>query len=348
MQKILYTNDITPALHSLVDSLAPASVHIVTDVNVAAEVLPRLDLPWSVITTPAGDSAKDLTSLSAIWSSLIEQGATRRSLVINIGGGVVTDMGGFAAATFKRGVRFINLPTTLLSAVDAAVGGKTGINFLGYKNEVGAFAPADAVIISTSTFSTLPPTELLSGYAEMIKHGLLSSAADYDSLLDYDISSAPLGELLPLLEKSVKVKENIVRQDPFEKGIRRALNLGHTAGHAFESLALDNNSPVPHGYAVAWGILVEMILSHLTRSFPSAQLYRYASYLRSQGYGAPAITCKDTDRLIDLMRHDKKNDTPDHINFTLLDSPGHPVIDCTASTDDIRSALDIFRDLMGL
>lgn len=348
MQKIIYTNDIAPTLHTLVSEIAPASVHIVTDINVAAKVLPALSLPWPVIETPAGDSSKNLSTLSSIWSSLIAQGATRRSLIINIGGGVVTDMGGFAAATFKRGVRFINLPTTLLSAVDAAVGGKTGINFMGYKNEIGAFAPADAVIISTSTFSSLPATELLSGYAEMIKHGLLSSAADYDSLLAYDISSAPLDSLLPLLEKSVRVKERIVEEDPFEKGIRRALNLGHTAGHAFESLALERGVPVPHGYAVAWGMLVEIILSNRLRSFPSTELYRYATYLRSQGYGAPAISCRDSDRLIELMRHDKKNDNPGHINFTLLDAPGQPVIDCTAPADEIRSAIDIFLDLMGL
>lgn len=346
MQKILHTNNVSDAIRSLVADFAPTSVHIITDSNVSRDVLPKLGLDYPVIEVAPGDENKNIASLSHIWDSLISQGATRKSLAINIGGGVVTDMGGFAAATFKRGIRFINVPTTLLSAVDAAVGGKTGINFNGLKNEIGAFAPADAVVISTVLFATLPAEELLSGYAEMLKHGLLSSADDYNELLAFDILDADLEGLLPLLEKSVKVKERIVEEDPREKGIRRALNLGHTAGHAFEALAMHKGAPIPHGHAVAFGMLVEMIISHSIEGFPSAELYRYASYLKEQGYGSPAISCNDYDALLDYMRHDKKNDTPSAINFTLLTSPGRPLIDRTASEDEIRAALDIFRDLL--
>ena len=180
----------------------------------------------------------------------------------------------------------------------------------------------------------------------MLKHGLLSSAATYDELLGFDIVNADLDRLLPLLEKSVRVKERIVTEDPTEKGIRRALNLGHTAGHAFESLALERYTPVPQGYAVAWGILVEMILSHMIERFPSAELYRYATYLKEHSYGTPDFTCDDYPRLLALMSHDKKNDTPDHINFTLLSAPGSPLIDRTADNTLITEALDIFRDLM--
>lgn len=348
MQKILFTNAIADTLRSLSEEMHPSSVHIITDSNVAAGVLPALALPWPVIITPPGDVGKNLDTLASIWTQLIGQGATRRSFIINIGGGVITDMGGFAAATFKRGVRFINVPTTLLSAVDAAVGGKTGINFLGFKNEIGVFRQADAVLISSATFASLPREEMLSGYAEMLKHGLLESPEAYGRLLAYDITDGDLDALLPLLEESVKVKERIVTEDPYEHGIRRALNLGHTAGHAFESLALHRGTPVPHGYAVAWGMLMEMVLSSIERGFPSVELYRYASYLREHGYGAPAITCADYDELVALMRHDKKNSSPDCINFTLLDAPGSPVIDCTAPEATIREALDIFRDLLGL
>ncbi len=346
IQKILYTNDVAASIISLTTDMHPASVHIVTDSNVAQCVLPHLSLKYPVITVPPGDESKNIESLSGIWRSLIEGGATRKSVIINIGGGVVTDMGGFAAATFKRGIRFINVPTTLLSAVDAAVGGKTGINFDGFKNEIGSFAPADAVVISTILFRTLPKTELLSGYAEMLKHALLSSEEDYRELLAYDILSTDLATLLPLLEKSVKVKERIVTEDPKEHWIRRALNLGHTAGHAFESLALHKKRPVPHGYAVAWGMLVEMILSHTIEGYPSAELQTYAHYLKENGYGTPAISCEDYPSLIELMRHDKKNDTPGQINFTLLSLPGSPLIDRTASAEEITTALDIFRDLM--
>ncbi|MDE6175182.1 MAG: 3-dehydroquinate synthase [Duncaniella sp.] len=346
MQKIVCTNDVAQAITAFVSEMNPASVHIITDSNVKEAVLPGLSLDYPVITVSPGDENKNLESLSLIWSSLISQGATRKSLIINIGGGVVTDMGGFAAATFKRGVRFINVPTTLLSAVDAAVGGKSVINFDGLKNEIGAFAPADAVVISTVLFESLPKTELLSGYAEMLKHGLLSSADNYTSLLNFDILDADLTRLLPLLENSVRVKEKIVTEDPCEKGIRRALNLGHTAGHAFEALAMHKGRPIPHGHAVAFGILVEMIISHTQEGFPSAQLYRYASYLKEQGYGSPEISCNDYDALIAYMRHDKKNDTPSQINFTLLSAPGVPLIDRTASEKDILAAFDIFRDLI--
>lgn len=346
MQKILYTNEVAQAINSLVNDFSPSSVHIVTDTNVRDAVLPNLGLDFPVITVPPGDEHKNIESLSQIWKELIGQRATRKSLVINIGGGVVTDMGGFAAATFKRGVRFINVPTTLLSAVDAAVGGKTGINFGGFKNEIGSFAPADAVVISTILFKSLPASELLSGYAEMLKHGLLSSTDTYEELLAFDILDADISRLLPLLGKSVRVKERIVEEDPREQGIRRALNLGHTAGHAFEALAMHKGHPIPHGYAVAFGMLVEMILSHTIEGFPSAELYRYASYLKEHGYGSPAINCSDYEALLEYMRHDKKNDTPSAINFTLLSSPGKPLIDRTASEVEISAALDIFRDLL--
>ncbi|MDE6860011.1 MAG: 3-dehydroquinate synthase [Duncaniella sp.] len=346
MQKIVYTNNVSEAIQSLVAEISPVSVHIITDENVEREVLPSLNLPYQRIVVKAGDEHKDINSLSYIWSALIAQGATRHSMVINIGGGVVTDMGGFAAASYKRGIRFVNVPTTLLSAVDAAVGGKTGINFDGYKNEIGAFAPAVAVVISTILFRTLPREELLSGYAEMIKHGLLSSDKDYAELLGFDIVNADMDSLLPLLEKSVKVKERIVEEDPKEHGIRRALNLGHTAGHAFEGMALERGCPVPHGYAVAYGMLVEMILSHTVEGYPSAELYRYANYLKENGYGSPDVDCDDYDALVEYMRHDKKNVTRDTINFTLLASPGKPLIDRTVPDTEIRAALDIFRDLL--
>ena len=344
MQKILFTNHIAEALTGIASELAPQSVHIVTDDNVARDVLPALGLPWAVITVRPGDDHKNLDSLSHIWQELISQGATRHSLVLNIGGGVVTDMGGFAAATFKRGVRFVNVPTTLLAAVDAAVGGKTGINFGGFKNEVGAFAPADAVVISTATFKSLPPRELLSGYAEMIKHGLLTSTRSYHALLAFDPVDGDPDELLKLLEESVKVKERIVEIDPREQGIRRALNLGHTAGHAFESLALERGLPVPHGYAVAWGMVVELLLSHMIKGLDVNEVRLLVNYLKESGYGWPEVTCDDYPRLMSLMAHDKKNPSPDRINFTLLRAPGDIEIDCIVPPDDITAALDIFRE----
>lgn len=354
MQELIFTNDVATHLDNVIDRLRPANVFIISDVNTDSLVVPRLraeshhlaDAPSIMVKT--GDINKNIDSLAFIWKQLGDRGASRHSLAVNVGGGVVTDMGAFAAATFKRGIHFINVPTTLLSAVDAAVGGKTGINFNGYKNEIGAFAEADAVIISTTYFNTLPDQELLSGYAEMLKHGLLSNRNVYHDLLSHNVTgSADPERLLSLLEESVKIKADIVAKDPTEKGLRKALNLGHTIGHAFESLALSRRSPIPHGYAVAWGLVAELVLSHIQLDFPSDDVHRFARYVR-ENYGAFDITCNDYPELMRLMHHDKKNPDSSTINFTLLSAIGSPVIDRTATDDQIKASLDIYRDLMGL
>jgi len=345
-QKILFSNDIPASLSALLADMEPGGVFVITDANVERIVLPRLALDYPVIAIPAGDDHKNLASLSAVWERLVELGATRASVIINIGGGVATDLGGFAAATFKRGVRFINVPTTLLSAVDAAVGGKTGINFAGLKNEVGAFAPAAGVVISASTFSTLPPAELLSGYAEMIKHALLSSPEEYAEILAYTPLEGDADRLLGLLTESVRVKERIVDQDPTERGLRRALNLGHTVGHAFESFALSKGEPLPHGHAVAAGLVAELVISHLQKGFPTSLIYPLRDFIRQNGYILPSFTCDDYPRLLALMSHDKKNERAGRINFTLLSAPGEIHIDCNLEPAEVSPALDIYRDLL--
>ncbi len=350
-QDIIFSNNVSESIDSIASASAASKTFVLVDENTEKLVLPLLQNTSltikgaTVITIKSGDSNKNIESLCHIWTQLCNNGATRKSLLINLGGGVVTDIGAFAGATFKRGIRFINIPTTLLSAVDAAVGGKTGINFNGYKNEIGAFREADAVIISTTFFKTLPKEELLSGYAEMIKHGLISDKVCYNRLIDYDIAQDKDAErLLSLLEESVNVKRRIVEEDPSEKGIRRALNLGHTAGHAFESLALSRRAPIPHGFAVAWGLVTELVLSHLQLKFPSSTLHQLASYILNN-YGAFHITCNDYPQLLEFMHHDKKNES-DEINFTLLDDVGRVHIDCTASETEISTALDLYRDLM--
>lgn len=350
-QDLIFTNDVAKHVDALIEKFAPSTLFVLVDENTRKCVLPQLTSESNaiaqaqVITIAAGDTNKNIDSLMHIWSQLVNGGATRKSVMINLGGGVITDIGGFAGATFKRGIRFINIPTTLLSAVDAAVGGKTGINFHGFKNEIGAFCEAEAVIISTRFLSTLSNEELLSGYAEMLKHGLISNADTYNRLLAKDVANINADELLQLLQESVMVKKHVVEEDPTEKGIRRALNLGHTAGHAFESLALQRKSPIPHGYAVAWGLVVELILSHMQLKFPSEELTRLTTYIY-ENYGAFNITCDDYATLIDFMRHDKKNDSVNMINFTMLKNVGNIHIDCIAKEDDIKTALDIYRDFM--
>jgi len=347
-QSLIFTNDVSDAIRSLRESMGDPSAWVLMDKNVARLVRPRiecgaLDGTRTIVVLP-GDSHKNLTTLSSIWNQLQKEGATRRSLLINLGGGVVTDMGGFAGATFKRGMRFINVPTTLLSAVDAAVGGKTGINFNGFKNEIGAFCEASAVVISSCFFDTLPREEVLSGYAEMLKHGLLSGRAQYDGLLAYDPSDGNADDLLRLLNESVEVKCRIVLEDPHEKGLRKALNLGHTVGHAFESLALERCKPIAHGYAVAWGCVVELVLSHMQMGFPADELRRFSSYVLEH-YGAYFIECNDYPALLEYMRHDKKNDS-EAINFTLLRDVGSVEVNCICDESEIKIALDLYRDLM--
>lgn len=346
-QKIIFTNNVNDAVKSILDDMDYNKLFVLTDVNTRHYVMPIFceTLVNAIdITIQAGDTNKNMESLAHVWKTLGENGATRRSVLINLGGGMVTDLGGFAASTFKRGIKFINIPTTLLSSVDAAVGGKTGINFNGLKNEVGVFNEADAVLISTRPLATLPIDEVKSGFAEMLKHGLLSNKDTFNKLLDYEFNQFHNEHLLSLLEESVNVKRDIVRQDPHEKGLRRALNLGHTVGHAFESLAMKRQSPIPHGYAVAWGMIVELVLSHMMLKFDSNTLHRYSQFVYDN-YGAFHISCDDYPELISLMTHDKKSNNGE-MNFSLLRDIGYIEINCIASENDVKAALDIYRDLV--
>ena len=354
-QKLIFTNLVGEAIDSLIGSLGNPTVYVLTDVNTAQYALPVLALQSKVIekaktiTIKSGDMNKTLDTVQGVWKQLQDMDATRTSVLINIGGGVVTDLGGFVAATFKRGIRAINIPTTLLSAVDASIGGKTGINYNGYKNDIGTFTEPEASIISTIFFTTLPQQELLSGYAEMLKHALLESRGELKKLMDYSVKFPEFDpdRLLALIESNVKVKTSVVEEDLTEHGARRALNLGHTAGHAFEELAFKRQSPIPHGYAVAQGCVVALILSHMRLGFPSDFLYTFSNYVRKI-YGAFDFTCDDYDQLLAFMSHDKKNDKIGQIRFTLLADVGDPQINNEVSPEDIRSALDIYRDRMGI
>lgn len=298
-----------------------------------------------VITIKPSDSNKTLESISHVWKELGNNGGTRHSCLVNLGGGMVTDLGGFAASTFKRGINFINIPTTLLSMVDASVGGKTGINFNGLKNEIGTFCNANFVLLCTDFLTTLDSANLLSGYAEMLKHGLISNIDMLAGLLNFDVCHIQDKEqrlqLSRMISDSVEVKKNIVEQDPKENGIRKALNLGHTFGHAFESWSL-KRTPVLHGYAVAWGLVCELYLSHVITGFPIDTMRQTVDYIRNH-YGIPPVTCDDYHELIDLMRHDKKN-RGESINFTLLADVGDIRLDQHATLDIIKEAIDFLRE----
>ena len=345
------TNNPALTIDATVDALDTDRVIIVTDSNVEKIVLPKLSdskivSTSEIIAITPGEEGKNLDSVTLIWDKLEEVGATRRSVVLNIGGGVVTDLGGFAAATFKRGIRTVNFPTTLLGAVDAATGGKTGMNYRGLKNEIGAFHLPSKVIISAMPFSSQSHEEILSGYAEMIKTAFISDRDFYLRLYHLDdVINNPdaLGEAV---EKCVDIKDDVVEQDPTEKGLRKVLNFGHTAGHAFESIRILKGMPVTHGKAVAHGMLVALILSHKLLSFDSKEVNLFASFLKKY-YGQPLISCKDTSLAIEKMNSDKKNRKYGEPAFTLLKEIGVPEINCVPSQKDISEALEFYLELTG-
>jgi 3-dehydroquinate synthase len=328
-QKIIITEeqDLTVELSRAIEELNPKGIFVLCDETTRKMCFSRILTIPEIQKAPvhiigAGDSHKNLDTLSSVWQFLCENGATRHSVLINLGGGMVTDLGGFAASTFKRGMRYINIPTTLLGAVDAAVGGKTGINFNGLKNEIGVINPASHVIIDTLFFGTLDIYNKLSGYAEILKHGLIFSKEEWTKVLQFDVERFDLIELRQILRDSISVKQQIVKKDPFEKNIRKALNFGHTIGHAIESLSHEKNDPVLHGYAVAWGLVAELYLSHALLGFSKECVSQAKAYIQ-ETYGKPKfISCKDYDRLFELMRHDKKNMSCDQISFTLLSDFG--------------------------
>ena len=374
-QQIIISNDIEHDLATAVAESEHDRVFVLTDDTTHECCLPKVAALLAQydavpITIAHGDQHKTLAALGDVWTALQQGGATRHSLLINLGGGMITDLGGFAAATFKRGINFINIPTTLLAMVDAAVGGKTGINFGGLKNEIGAFADARFVIINTSFLDTLDAENLCSGYAEMLKHALISDERMWAEHVNFDLSQPDLAELQRMVAESIAVKERIVAEDPHEHGIRKALNFGHTIGHALEEFALQQatpsggavvstaptnqttggaaispapkNRPLLHGYAVAFGLIGELYMSARKAGFPTERLHQTTRFIR-ENYAQTEFTCDDYPTLLNLMRHDKKNKSG-VINFTLLHNIGDIRINQTATDEEIREALDFIRE----
>ena len=347
MQQIIKSNKITDDLSNVLSKMTYDKLFILTDEHTEKKCYPLIALLPIVdsakrVVIPADDTNKTIENLSHVWKFLTTNGATRHSLLINLGGGMITDLGGFAAATYKRGIAYINIPTTLLGSVDASVGGKTGINFEGYKNEIGSFHPSEYVIISAEFLNTLSQKDILSGYAEMIKHALLESESIWNKTLSFNLADDIDYDLLnDLVMQSVLIKQRIVEQDPFERNIRKALNLGHTIGHAFESFALDNDNPVPHGYAVAWGLIAELYLSHKVCNLPK-EILETAKEFITKHYGVFPIEPKDYDTLYKFMVHDKKNEG-DNINFTLLSDVGDIEINQVVGKDLINESLSFYR-----
>lgn len=293
-----------------------------------------------IIEIESGEKSKDIEVCTQIWRTLSDMGADRKSLLVNIGGGTVSDIGGFVASAFKRGIDFINIPTTLLAQVDASVGGKTGINLDHLKNEIGFFNNPHAVFVYPPFLETLDNRQILSGYAEIIKHALIADRNYWEKIQTVDRTD--IKELTNLIVRSITIKNKIVLEDHKEKGIRKALNFGHTIGHAIESYTQEESDiTLLHGEAIAIGMICEAFLSYKKKMLNHEELDEITSFICSV-FGVVKMEQFDEHRLIELMRHDKKNEN-DSFVFTLLSSIGTSEINKICSIELIKESLKFYR-----
>lgn len=324
-----------------------SSLFILVDSHTKNKCLPIFlskiseEFDFKIITIPAGEAFKNLQTCQDVWQELTKLKADRNSLLINIGGGMVTDLGGFVASTFKRGIRFINISTSLLGMVDASVGGKTGVDFYELKNQIGLFANPEMVLIDVNYLKTLPQRELISGMAEVIKYGI-----SYDNNLWRVIASSTevsnLKNMAELIHRSIEIKNEIVTKDPKEKNLRKILNFGHTIGHAIETYFLQDSkkNTLTHGEAIAIGLICETYLSYKLFQFPKKEMQRIKDYILAV-FGRVNFNSNDFDSFLELMKHDKKN-VNGNIRFVLLEQIAKYKINCKVAISDIVEALNFY------
>lgn len=343
---VFYSESVYSQLHNHLKKTDYSKIFIVVDSNSHEHCLAaflgelQTEIITEVIEIEAGEINKNLETCLGVWNALSELGADRKSLIINLGGGVVTDLGGFVASTFKRGIAFINVPTTLLSMVDASVGGKNGVDLGNIKNQIGVINQPEMVLIHTSFLTSLPTNEMRSGLAEILKHGLIRSEDYWQKVTD--LENLNLDDLDLIIEESVVIKTEIVQEDPREMGVRKTLNYGHTLGHAIESYFLTNDDKptLLHGEAVAVGMILATYLSKELRNFPEDKLKAITTILIDL-YGKLTFEHADINQIIELMKYDKKNDHG-NVNFVLLEDIGKPVINCIVPNNLIFNAFDYY------
>lgn len=343
---IHFETQLSPLL-KLIEDGNYSKVFVFVDGNTSAHCLPVFQemledfTGFDLIETDPGEENKNIDFCIGIWKTLLDFEADRKCLMINLGGGVITDMGGFVASTYKRGIDFINIPTTLLAQVDASVGGKTGIDIDNVKNMVGTFALPQAVFIETQFLKTVSERELLSGFAEMIKHGLIVDADYYEQLKSADYKNISAEAVY----RSVEIKRDVVDEDPKEKGLRKILNFGHTIGHAVESYALTNDTvPLTHGEAIAIGMICEAYLSSTNNTLTAAELEDITAYITSL-YPAYHIKEESFNELLALMQSDKKNEHG-QIMFSLLRKTGDCDYNCIVTEQDILKSFAYNNNLV--
>lgn len=335
------------SLNIILEEKKYSKVFILTDENTGEHCLPFLleNLPasfaYDLIEVSAGEENKNIDFCIGIWKMLLDFGAERNSLLINLGGGVVTDMGGFAASTYKRGIDFIQIPTTLLSQVDASIGGKTGIDLDSVKNIIGTFTQPQAVFINTDFLNTLDRRQVVSGFAEMVKHAFIFDASYFQEIKDFDFDHPDMKSIY----RSVQIKNEVIRQDPKESGLRKILNFGHTIGHAVETYSLENDMhSLLHGEAIAIGMICEAYLSHKYNGLNEEELQELVKFLR-QVFPDYELKAESFPELIAVMKNDKKN-SDGKIGFSLLTKIGHCSYNHYLEEDKIKEALNYYQELI--
>lgn len=334
-------------LNQFLKNLKPSKLFILVDENTHEYCLPTVlgnletEIPFEIIEIEAGEELKTIETATQLWEILSEFEADRKSLMLNLGGGVITDLGGFVASTYKRGIPFINVPTTLLGMCDASIGGKTGIDHQFLKNIVGTFAEPQQIFVYPDFLRTLPFVELRSGFAEMMKHGLIADEKHWKDLSS--IENLNPESIYPFIETSMKIKQNVVEIDFKEQNIRKTLNFGHTIGHAVESLFLQSNQLIPHGEAVALGMICETHLSCLENLINAETEEEIIKKIR-KFYPFIPINAFSTEQLLALMKNDKKN-SDGKISFALIDKIGNCQFDCAVSGENIISAFHFYQSL---
>lgn len=333
-------------LNKFIASKKPNCIFILVDENTMEHCYPVL-LPYieteariEIIEIEPGEEHKNIETCSGVWSAMIELGCDRNSLMINLGGGVITDLGGFIAATIKRGISFIHIPTTVLGMVDAAIGGKNGVDIGHLKNQIGVIVPPEMTLINTSYLASLEKRQLLNGSIEMFKHGLIADRAYWNHMLQ--IGDNYYSENFEtLIYQSAVIKNTVVSSDPFEKGARKSLNYGHTIGHAIESFCLssEHHKSLLHGEAIAAGLYLESYLSHLHTGLDKEDFDAIATWYHQIGLKL-SFTPSDIEQMIELMAHDKKN-VNGEIRFVLLKSIGSFVTDQTLPVEDVIKSFSL-------
>ncbi len=335
-------SSISESLKTFLSTKDYSEIIVLVDTNTKRFCYPIIkdSLPkHTVITVKHGEENKNLQTCELIWSAMTEAQLDRHALMINLGGGVIGDMGGFCAATYKRGIDFIQIPTTLLSQVDASVGGKLGIDFQGFKNHLGVFTLPNAVLIDPIFLETLSEREKRSGFAEILKHCLIQDGLKWDEIRRKDLADQDLADLIA---HSVEIKKKVVEQDPTEKGLRKILNFGHTLGHAVETFFLPQGKKrLFHGEAIATGMVCESYIAYTRGLIDERTLEQIEEFIFSI-YGKVAIDAADFDTIIGLTLQDKKNKGKE-VRFSLINAAGSCLYDIVVSKNEMKKALEYYK-----